>query len=267
MKKRLFAVLMMLVMLVAAIAITAQAATVPENVEWIELGSKEDFLNWFGGATKGKNLTENYTAGMTRYYKLTADITIDQDSTVYYLSAGNNEVNTYFDLNGKTLTYSSPKDSATRFFGTYNANTTHTFVNGTIINNSKINGNGAMFIVNQGKMIMEDVDIYDNAVDMPFKYAGKVFSAVGAGNDLTLTNVNVTSGSTNANNYGLIIRGENNVVTLTNCNFTSTSTAAGRTAYGGIVYQSGGTLNIDGCTFTNGYGKYGGNLYASRLYL
>lgn len=253
---------LMLAVLLSVAVFTAQAATVPENVEWIELGSKEDFLNWFGGATKGKHMTENYTAGMTRYYKLTADITIDQDSTVYYLSSGTYQVNTYIDLNGKTLTYTSPKDSATRFFGTYNANTTHTFVNGTIINNSKINANGAMFIVNAGKMIMEDVDIYDNAVDMPFKYAGKVFSAVGAGNDLTLTNVNITSGSTNANNYGLIIRGESNVVTLTNCNFTSTSTEAGRTAYGGLVYQVGGTLNVDGCTFTNGYAIYGGNLYA-----
>ena len=258
----------MLVLVLAAIlsvaVFTAQAATVPENVEWIELGSKEDFLNWFGGGTKGKHMTENYTAGMTRYYKLTADITIDQDSTVYYLSSGTYQVNTYIDLNDKTLTYTSPKDSATRFFGTYNANTTHTFVNGTIVNNSKINSNGAMFIVNAGKMIMEDVDIYDNAVNMTYAYSGKVFSAVGAGNDLTLTNVNVTSGATTANNYGLIIRSEKNITTLKNCTFTSTSTEAGRTAYGGILYQAEGTLNIDGCTFQNGYGKYGGNVYANK---
>ena len=264
MKKRLFAVLMMLVMLVAAIAITAQAATVPENVEWIELGSKEDFLNWFGDAGKCKNLTENYTAGMTRYYKLTADITIDEDSKVYYLSSGTYEVNTYVDLNGKTLTYSSPAESAGRMFGSYNAKTTQTFVGGTVINNSKINAYGTLFMMNQGKLVMEDVDIIDNATNMSFTYGGKVISASGEGNDVTLTNVNITTGATTNNNYGLAVRCENNITTLTNCNFTSTSTAAGRTGYGGLVYQNGGTLNIDGCTFTNGYGKYGGNLYANK---
>ena len=263
MKKRILMLMLMLAVLLSVAVFTAQAATVPENVEWIELSSKEDFLEWFSGATKGKHMTDGYTAGMTRYYKLMDDITIDQDSTVYYLSSGTYQVNTYIDLNGKTLTYSSPKDAATRFFGTYNANTTHTFVNGTIVNNSKINANGAMFIVNAGKMVMEDVDIYDNAVDMAFKYAGKVFSAVGAGNDLTLTNVNITSGSTNANNYGLAIRSQDNITTLTNCTFTSTSTEAGRTGYGGLVYQKGGTLNVDGCTFTDGYAVYGGNLYAN----
>ena len=107
MKKRLFAVLMMLVMLIAAVAITAQAATVPEDVEWIELGSKEDFLAWFGNTTKSKNLTENYTAGMTRYYKLTNDITITSNSPVFYMSyvgsSASINVNVYLDLNGKTL--------------------------------------------------------------------------------------------------------------------------------------------------------------------
>ena len=202
---------------------------------------------------------------MTRYYKLTADITIDEDSKVFYLSSGTYEVNTYFDLNGKTLTYSSPAESAGRMFGSYNAKTTQTFVNGTVINNSKINAYGTLFMMNQGKLIMEDVDIIDNATNMNFTYGGKIISAAGAGNDVTLTNVDITTGCTGgASNYGLAIRCDSNITTLINCNFTTNTNAASRSAYGGIVYQTSGTLNVDNCTFTNGYGKFGGNIYATK---
>ncbi len=180
MKKRLFAVMMMLVMLLAAMVITAQAATVPENVEWIELGSKEDFLEWFSGTTASKNLTENYTAGMTRYYKLTADITIDVNSTVYYLADTAAQVNTYFDLNGHTLTYSSPASAATRLFNANHANTTHTFVNGTVVNNSTANYSGSLFLMSTGNLVMEDVVINDNARKMTYSTHGKViYSAAG----------------------------------------------------------------------------------------
>ena len=259
MKKRLFAVLMMLVMLIAAVAITAQAATVPEDVEWIELGSKEDFLTWFGNTTKSKNLTDNYTAGMTRYYKLTGDITIDVDSTLCYLSLGNYEINTYFDFNGHTLTYASPKETgATRFFGSYNEKTTHTFVNGTFVNQSAITtSNGGLFIMNKGALVMEDFTINDRA-DTPYTASGRVISSVGY--NVTLTNVNISTGSTAANNYGLAIRCETGNLTMTNCNLSANSTA--RTAYGCLVYKVGGELSITDCTFTGGFGKFGGQVYS-----
>lgn len=254
-----WSLLLVLVLLIAAFAITAQAATVPENVEWIELDSKEAFLEWFGNTTKAKHLTENYTAGMTRYYKLTGDITLDQDSTLYYLSSSANEVNTYIDLNGHTLTYASPKETgATRLFGGYNANTTTTVVNGTINNQSNITGsNGGLFLMNKGKLYMEDVVINDKA-DVAYTVSGKVISAVGY--DVTLINVDINTGSTANHNYGLAVRCENATLTMKNCNLTSTATA--RTANGGLVYQVNGALNITDCTFTGGYGKLGGNVYA-----
>ena len=170
-----WSLLLIVMLIIASITITVHAATVPDNVEWIELGSKEDFLEWFGNTTNSKNLTENYTAGMTRYYKLTDDITIDQNSTVYYLSSSANQVNTYIDLNGHTLTYASPKETdATRLFGSYNDKTTTTVVNGTIENKSNITGaSGGLFFMNKGKLYMEDVVINDKA-DAAYTNSGKV---------------------------------------------------------------------------------------------
>ena len=257
MKKR--SLLLIVMLLIAAITVTTHAATVPENVEWIELSSKEDFLEWFGNTTKAKNLTANYTAGMTRYYKLTDDITIDQDSTVYYLSASSYEVNTYIDLNGHTLTYASPKETgATRLFGSYNDKTTTTVVNGTIENKSNITGaSGGLFFMNKGKLYMEDVLINDKA-DAAYTNSGKVISAVGY--DVTLINVDINTGTTAENAYSLAVRCENATLTMVDCNLTSASTK--RTVNGGLVYQVGGTLNITNCTFTGGLGKFGGNIYS-----
>ena len=253
-----WSLLLVVMLLIASIAVTAQAATVPEDVTWIELDSKEVFLEWFNGTSKSKHLTDNYTAGMTRYYKLTEDITLDVNSTVYYLSSGTNQVNTYIDLNGHTLTYDSPSNPATRLFGSYNASTTQTFVNGTIDNKSHIaTSNGGLFLMNKGALVMEDVVIKDTD-DTAFGYSGKIISAVGY--DVTLINVDIHTGTSKACNYGLAVRCENATLTLTNCNFTGNSTA--RVTYGGYVYQKGGTLNITNCTFANGFGKYGGNVFA-----
>lgn len=254
-----WSLLFVLMLLIAALVIPAQAATVPEDVQWIELGSKADFLEWFGNTSKAKHLTENYTEGMTRYYKLTGDITIDEDSTLYYLSLSSVQINAYFDLNGYTLTYASPKATgATRFFASYNAKTTHTFVNGTFVNQSAITGsNGGLFFMSKGALIMEDMTINDRA-DSAYTAAGRVISAIGY--DVTLTNVNITTGSTAANNYGLAIRQEGAKLTMTNCNLTSNSTA--RTASGGLVYKVGGELSVTDCTFTGGFAKYGGQIYA-----
>jgi len=259
MKKRILMLVLMLAVLLSVAVFTAQAATVPEDVEWIELDSKEDFLEWFGNTTKAKNLTEGYTAGMTRYYKLMDDITIDQDSTVYYLSSGTYQVNTYFDLNGHTLTYASPKATgATRFFGSYNEKTTHTFVNGTFVNQSAITGsNGGLFFMNKGALVMEDLTINDRP-DTAYTASGRVISSVGY--EVTLTNVNISTGSTAANNYGLAIRQEGAKLTMTNCNLSANCTA--RTAYGCLVYKVGGELSISDCSFTGGFGKYGGNVYS-----
>jgi hypothetical protein len=259
MKRRIITILALLALLVATLTVTAQAATVPTGVEWIELDSKADFLAWFSGTSKSKHLTDGYTAGMTRYYKLTEDITIDENSTVWYLSNANYQVNTYFDLNGHTLTYKSPEASAGRMFGSYNGKTTHTFVNGTIDNQSFINAYGAVVIMDSGNLVMEDLVIRDKA-DVAFKYAGKIISST-AGYSITLKNVDITTGSTVATNYGLAIRSEKGTLTMTDCNLTSTATA--RTACGGLVYQNAGTLNITNCTFTGGYAKNGGNVYAT----
>ena len=65
------------------------------------------------------------------------------------------------DGNGHTLTYKSPKTSAGRMFGSYNGKTTHTFVNGTIDNQSFINAFGAIVIMNAGNLVMEDLVIRD----------------------------------------------------------------------------------------------------------
>ena len=253
-----WSLLLVVMLIVASIAVTAHAATVPEDVTWIELDSKEAFLEWFNGTSTSKHLKDNYTAGMTRYYKFTEDITLDVNSTVYYLCSGNNLVNTYIDLNGHTLTYDSPANPATRLFGSYHPDAVTTLVNGTIENKSHIaNSNGGLFLMNRGDLVMEDVVINDTD-DTAFGYSGKVISAVGY--NVTLTNVDIHTGTSKTCSYGLAVRCENATLTLTNCNFTGNSTA--RVANGGYVYQVGGALNITNCTFDNGFGKYGGNVYA-----
>ena len=232
-------------------------------MEWIELGSKEDFLEWFGGTSKSNHLT-GVTAGMTRYYKLTDDITIDVNSTVYYLSYGEAEFYTYIDLGGHTLTYSSPLETgATRLFGSYNPNAVTTIVNGTIVNTSQLTtSHGALFLMSEGDLVMEDVTINDIS-NSAYTGNGKIISSVAKdGYDVTLTNVDINVGTTKNLSYGLAIRKQYGSLTMTDCNLTSTAT--GKVTRGGLVYNNGSELTLDGCTFTGGYATYGGNLFVTN---
>ena len=103
MKKRFLQMLLVLTLLVAVVAFSVQAAEIPADAQWIEIGSEADFNEWFANGANCKLLTDGYTAGMTRYLRLTDDVTVTNPGT-YYFSAGNYQVNVYWDLNGKTLT-------------------------------------------------------------------------------------------------------------------------------------------------------------------
>ena len=87
MKKRFLQMLLVLTLLVAVVAFSVQAAEVPADVQWIEIGNAEDFDYWFSGGGSCKLLTEGYTKGMTRYLKLTDNVTVTNPGT-YYLNAG-----------------------------------------------------------------------------------------------------------------------------------------------------------------------------------
>ena len=185
-----------LMLLIAAMALTVQAAEIPTDVQWIEIGSEADFNEWFSGGGSNKLLTDGYTKGMTRYLKLTDNVTVTTPGT-YYLNAGNYQVNVFWDLNGYTFTYKTPETTgAARLFGSYNQNATATIVNGTIDNQSAITGShGGMFTINKGQMVLEDVVIKDMG-SHAYTAMGKVFS-VNAGNSLTLKNVDFYLNNTN----------------------------------------------------------------------
>ena len=265
MKKHIFPLLIAVVILLTGMVFTAQAAQIPADVEWIELDSEEDFIEWFGGSSC-KNLKQDYTAGMTRYYKLTDDITITSNSPVFYMSyvgsSASINVNVYLDLNGKTLTYdyTPAEGNATRFMGNYHADATCTIVNGTMVNNSPIAGShGGFFTVSKGRLVMEDVIIKDqNDCAMASNIFGKIIG-VASGSSAELTNVTITSASSKALGKGLIrSQGE---LTMTDCSVTAST--AGNMAAGGILYVNGGTTILTDCTFTGGNGKTGGAIYAA----
>jgi len=260
MKKRFLHLILILALLVTAVAFSAQAAEIPTDVEWIEIGSEADFNEWFGGGSGNKLITEDYTAGMTRYIRLTDDVTVTGGGT-YYLNYSSNTVNVYWDLNGKTLTYKTPDATgAPRFFGSYNASSTVTFVNGTINNESVINtSHGALFTINKGNLVMENVTINDLG-KFAFAMYGKVFS-INADQTCTLTNVNINVDNTNTTDKGLggAIRCLGKL-TMTDCNLTSVAT--GKVLSGGLLYQNGGSVTMTRCSFSGGVAKNGGAVYA-----
>ena len=262
MKKRFLHLILILALLVAAVAFSAQAAEIPADVQWIEIGSEADFNEWFSGGSANKLLTEGYTAGMTRYIRLTDDVTVTTGGT-YYLNYSAYTVNVYWDLNGKTLTYAEPSETgAPRFFGSYNANSTVTFVNGTITNKAVIDtSHGALFTINKGNLVMEDVTINDTEAYAFSKY-GKVFS-INADQTCTLKNVNINVNNTNTTDAGLggAIRCLG-TLTMTDCNLTSVAT--GKVLSGGLLYQSGGCVTMTRCNFTGGVAKNGGAVYAEN---
>ncbi len=262
MKKRIFQLFLILALLITAMAIPAQAAEVPENVQWIEIGSAEDFDYWFSGGGSCKLLTDGYIKGMTRYLKMTDNVTVTKPGT-YYLNAGNYQVNVYWDLGGYTFTYKTPDTTgAARLFGTYNQTATVTIVNGTIDNQSAITGShGGMFTVNKGQMVLEDVVIKDQGTHA-FTAMGKVFS-VNAGNTLTLNNVDFYLNNTNTAGTG---KGGGirclGTLNMTDCNFISSAT--GKIEAGGILFLDGATVTMTGCSFSGGTAKNGGGIYASK---
>ena len=262
MKKRLFTMLILAILLLVGMAFSAQAAEIPTDVEWIEIGSAADFDEWFAGAGKCKLLTDGYEAGMTRYLKLTEDVTVTNPGT-YYLNSGTYLVNVYWDLNGHTLTYAEPSvTGAPRFFGSYNAGSTVTFVNGTITNLAVIDtSHGALFTINKGNLVMEDVTIYDQEAYAFTKY-GKVFS-INTDQNCTLTNVDiyVNNTSTTGAALGGAIRCLG-TLNMTDCSLTSI--AKGTVKHGGLLFQSGGVANLTRCSFTGGVAVNGGGLYAEN---
>ena len=262
MKKRLFQLCLIVALLITAVAFSAQAAEIPADAEWIEIGSEADFDYWFSGGGTNKLLTDGYTQGMTRYLKLTDNVTVTKPGT-YYLSAGNYQVNVYWDLNGYTFTYKTPDTTgAARLFGTYNQTATATIVNGTIDNQSAITGShGGMFTINKGHMVLEDVVIKDQGTHA-FTAMGKVFS-VNAGNTLTLKNVDFYLNNTNeagtGKGGGIRCLG---TLDMTDCNFISSAT--GKIEAGGILFLDGATVNMTRCSFSGGTATNGGIVYASK---
>ena len=261
MKKHMILLLIAVVILLSGMVFSAHAAQIPADVEWIEIGSEETFIEWFGG-NSCKNLKLDYTAGMTRYYKLTDDITITSNSPVFYMSHGSYNVNAYLDLNGKTLTYdyTPTEGNATRFMGNYHADATCTIVNGTMVNNSPIAGShGGFFTVSKGRLVMEDVTISDiNDCAMASNIYGKIIS-VSSNASAELTNVTITSASSKAKGSGLIR--SLGTLTMTDCSVTASTT--GNMAAGGILYVGAGTTTtLTDCTFTGGNGTTGGAIYA-----
>ena len=262
MKKRYLSLLIMLALLIAAVAFSAQAAEIPTDVQWIEIGSEADFNEWFSGGGSSKLLTDGYTKGMTRYIRLTDDVTVTTPGT-YYLNAGNYQINVYWDLNGYTFTYKTPDTTgAARLFGAYNQNATATIVNGTIDNQSAITGShGGMFTINKGHMVLEDVVIRDMG-SHAYTAMGKVFS-VNAGNTLTLTNVDFYLNNTNTAGTG---KGGGirclGTLDMTDCNFISSAT--GKIEAGGILFLDGATATMTRCTFSGGTATTGAGIYASN---
>ena len=49
MKKRFWQLFLILALLMAVLAVQAQAAEIPADVQWIEIGSEADFDYWFSG--------------------------------------------------------------------------------------------------------------------------------------------------------------------------------------------------------------------------
>ena len=265
MKKRLLQLILVLTLLVTMVAFSAQAAEIPADAQWIEIGTEADFDYWFAGAGSCKMLTEGYVKGMTRYIRLTEDVTVTKPGT-YYLNAGNYQVNIYWDFNGKTLTYKTPDATgAARFFGCYNQAATITLVNGTVDNQSAITGShGGVFTVNKGNMVLENMTVRDMGKHA-FTAMGKVFS-VNAGNSLTLKNVDFYLNNTNTAKTGKggAIRCLG-TLNMTDCTFQSVAT--GSIESGGILFLDGATVNMTRCSFTGGTAKYGGIMYANAVTL
>ena len=261
MKKHIFPLLIAVVILLTGMVFTAQAAQIPTDAQWIEIGSEADFNDWFAGGGNCKMLKDGYTAGMTRYIRLTDDITVTNPGT-YYFNNSTYQVNIYWDLNGKTLTYKTADTTgAARFFGCYNGKATVTIVNGTIDNQSAITGShGGIFTVNQGHMVMEDVVLRDMGKHA-YTAMGKVFS-VNAGNSLTLTNVDFYLNNTNnaGTGKGGAIRCLG-TLEMTDCTFHSSAT--GKIELGGILFLDGATVNMTRCDFSGGTAKNGGVIYAN----
>jgi len=265
MKKRFLQLFLILALLVTAVAFSAQAAEIPADAEWIEIGSAEDFDYWFSGGNICFMSSHNYTQGMTRYVRLTDDVTVTTPGT-YYFNSGIYEVNIYWDLNGHTLTYKTPDTTgAARFFGCYNQNATVTLVNGTLDNQSAITGShGGIFTINKGHMVLENMTVRDMGTHA-YTAMGKVFS-VNAGNSLTLNNVDFYLNNTNTAKTGKggAIRCLG-TLNMTDCTFNSVAT--GSIESGGILFLDGATVNMTRCSFTGGTAKYGGIMYANAATL
>ena len=265
MKKRFLHLILILALLVTAVAFSAQAAEIPADAEWIEIGSAEDFDYWFSGGNICFMSSHNYTQGMTRYVRLTDDVTVTTPGT-YYFNSGIYEVNIYWDLNGHTLTYKTQDTTgAARFFGCYNQNATVTLANGTLDNQSAITGShGGIFTINKGHMVLENMTVRDMGTHA-FTAMGKVFS-VNAGNSLTLNNVDFYLNNTNTAKTGKggAIRCLG-TLNMTDCTFNSVAT--GSIESGGILFLDGATVNMTRCSFTGGTAKNGGILYANAATL
>ena len=54
MKKRFLQLFLILALLVTAVAFSAQAAEIPADAQWIEIGTEADFNEWFSGAGQNK---------------------------------------------------------------------------------------------------------------------------------------------------------------------------------------------------------------------
>ena len=231
--------------------------------EVIEIGSEAEWKEWFDGGDNSKIINR---PGTVHKVKLTADVTITGNARVYYVGSSTKQCSIELDLGGHTLTYS---DSSTRFLGIYNANSTLTISNGTVVNTAAITAaDGAMVFVLRGNLVVNDVNFIDNTTHS-YTASGKLFS-FRENTTGSFTNVDIQVNTTNNTNVGGVF----NVVktaqlTMTDCSVTASQTSNMR--LGGILYNAG-TAKLIRTTFTGGSttnttnnGGNGGAIYSNNI--
>ncbi|MBR4863206.1 MAG: hypothetical protein IKU07_01415, partial [Oscillospiraceae bacterium] len=247
--------------------------TIPEDVQWIEIASEDDWKEWFGGKDKSKLMTTY--ANSTAYVKLTQDVAFSTNALITIGYTNPVKMDLVLDLGGNTLTINQGTYK-NRIFGVY-GESDFTIQNGTIVNNVAVTSqHGGLVLVSVGNLNVKNVTVTDNNTGA-FACNGKIFS-YSANCGGMLENVTITSDTSNSKSSyktdgsyqygagGLISNAGD--LTIKNCNFTASSettveTEKNRIYYGGIVAALGGTTTITDTTFNGGVAYVGGAIGAS----
>lgn len=253
MKRSLFVTLLVLVLLIAGVAVSVQAAEVPAGAEVIEIGTEAAWKEWLDGGSASKLMTYISGGDKTVHIKITDDFTITGATKAAYLSYGSEAGDVYLDLNGHTLTY---KDTTVRWFGVYNPNTTVKIFNGKLINEAAAAGaNGAFCIMTKGNLILEDIVYRDNTTHTYTQNSKLV--RIPAAASLTMDNVDIQINTQNNTKGGVIsAAGKLNIN-----NSTISVSETGKAVQGGMISLDGGTTTINNSTLYGGMAQNGGMIY------